>query len=182
MKKETSSLVDRFNAAVLKFRLNRAPLKFVLDRGHPVLLKMPRPLDMAIKSRDFDLVKSLLDAGANPNLSTHFSSPALVEAVDWAADLKLMKLIAQYDVNVDQANKAGTTALHRIVTSSGDDTEEAFLYLLSLKANPDLKDDFGHTPRDLIKHHSKQNLQNILDRFEKKNNVLKVKSPAPKKL
>ena len=181
MKKEMKTIVDKFNAAVLKFKLNKAPLKIVFDRGRPVLLKMPRPLDLAIKARDFDLVKNLLDAGANPNLSTHFSSPAMVEAVDWSADLKIMKLIAQYDVNINQANNAGTTALHRIVSSSGKDTEEAFAYLLSLKADPGLKDDLGHTVRDLIKAYGKPHLQDILDNFEKKKNVLKAKPSTPKK-
>lgn len=160
--------------------VNKAPLQAVFFESatSPVsLLKLPRQLDSAVRARDMDAVMDLLKQGADPNLTTHFSGPALTEAADWVADVEMMKLLVRYGADVNQSNNAGTTPLHKVITNASlnnNKAEEAFRYLLSAGANPDApRNELGYTPREWLDHFQKDNLKKILDEHDRNGRFLR---------
>lgn len=150
--------------------VNKAPLQFVFEpqSGTIALLKMPRALDLAVRARDLGEARALLEAGANPDLCTHFSGPALNEAADWRADIGMMRLLVTYGADVNRPNAAGTRPLHKVISSFNDQAaEEAFLFLLSQGADIDgVANSTGMTPRQYIEHFRRDNLRLILEAFE----------------
>ena len=109
---------------------------------------LPRPLDLAIRARDHASVQKLLDLGAKPNLNTHFSGPALNEAVR-IQDLSMVQRVVRGGGDVDGANKAGSTPLHEAAALY--DRHAAVLiaeFLLGKGARLDLKNDMGFTPAE----------------------------------
>jgi len=169
-----------FNAVMPK-DINRAPRVLVLDRKQLVVLRQPRQLDLAIRANDIDKVVELLDKGANPNLVTDFSGPALNEAVN-AGNPDMMALLLRRGAKVDVANTAGTTPLHRAVSSFNRDEEKLPLVriLLDAGANPHAVDCHGETPLSLAKHFSNTKIeQTIVDFIAAQPPATPGKSPKP---
>lgn len=152
--------------------VNKAPVGFILfehGRFSPQIYRLPRQLDLAVKDGDIAEARRLLQAGANPNLCTHFSGPALNDAADWVADIDMMRLLVdEFHADVNQPNIAGTRPLHKVIGSFNNaKAEEAFRFLLSRGADIDGgKNSVGCTPREWIKRLGKDNLQKILDDIE----------------
>jgi len=150
--------------------INKSPLKAVFFESAlmPIyLLKLPRMLDLAVKDGDLEIVRELLEAGANPNLCTHFSGPALNDAADWVSNMDMIKLLVEFGADVNQANNADSTPLHKVVTTFSDErSEEAFRYLLSLGADTYAKNCLDYTVRDWVAYHKRDALQRILDEYD----------------
>jgi hypothetical protein len=135
---EYTKLSNLFNR-LTKETPNKAPVVFYSEKGTPFgMAKLPRPLDLAIRARDKDQVLSLLAAGADPNLTTDFSGPALNEAVD-INDPEMVKILLQHKADVNKANTAGSTPMHRAVSPmfKGDSQNLEIIKLL-LAQDPDL--------------------------------------------
>jgi ankyrin repeat protein len=164
--------------------VDHAPTKVVFgDKGSkPIkIVKEPRELDLAVREQNIEKAKELLEDGANPNLFTDVSGPALNEASDWVADVEMMRLLISFKADPKQANAQGVTPLHKVITTFNPHrAEEAFTYLLKEGADPEAQDKEGNSVRDYIKTHQKGNLQKILNDFDNKSGVFKVK-PAQNK-
>jgi serine/threonine-protein phosphatase 6 regulatory ankyrin repeat subunit B len=107
----------------------------------------------AVKSNDFDVMRLLLDAGANPALGmTNGSNPVLVLAALRGNTDKvtaMLRTFAEKGANLNAANKrGGDTALHIAVKASNNPLVRA---LLELGADLSVKDSNGKTPLDVAK-------------------------------
>ena len=152
---EFKKLSDLFNR-LRKETPNKAPVLFYSEKGTIFgVAKLPRPLDLAIRARDKDKVLALLQAGADPNLTTHFSGPALNEAVD-INDPEMVKILLQKGADVNKANTAGATPMHRAVSPmfKGDPQNLEIIELL-LERDPALhtKDCNRQTPLAKARDH-----------------------------
>ena len=65
----------------------------------------------AVKNNRGDVVKSMLDEGYNPNIKLANGDPALVYAIRADNDEAIPLLLAAKDIDVDQPNALGETAL-----------------------------------------------------------------------
>ncbi|MEC7702877.1 MAG: ankyrin repeat domain-containing protein [Pseudomonadota bacterium] len=150
--------------------INKAPIKVAIDSDGIHFLKLPRQLDIAVKANDLKKAEELLIAGANPNLTTHFSGPALNDSTEWGAHLDMMKLLVKYKADVNTPNNAGTLPLTKVIWANGfQGSDEAFEYLLGQGADPDLIipiDNQNMSPRDWVEHKKADNLQKILERYD----------------
>lgn len=148
-----SAAFNRIRGKIRKDGPNTAPVYIAVGesaREPFVVLKMPRPLDIAVRNDDKDEVKRLLAAGADPNLNTHFSGPALNEAVEHS-DVGMMRLLVDNGADVNAVNKAGSTPLHRAVTA-WKDKDAKIEFLLECGADATLRDFNGDTPAVFARH------------------------------
>lgn len=144
---------DRLSLVFNKLRpkgVNTAPWMFYSEKGTPFgVLKMPRPLDIAIRNSDIKEVETLLDKGADPNLVTHFSGPAIKEAAR-TADIDIVKLVHSRGADLNGTDTAGGTALHAAVSDTyGFNAQkklEILQYLLDNGARTDLRNSCDMTP------------------------------------
>ena len=127
--------------------VNKSPRLLFFEHGWFGVAKLPRPLDEAIRDRDHAEVERLLAKGANPNLSSHFSGPALKEAVT-TGDLSLVKLIVEKGGDINGVNTANATALHAAISDlrGRPEQQEVMEYLLSQNPRLDIKSSAGDTP------------------------------------
>jgi ankyrin repeat protein len=123
-------------------------VKAILDR-EPWLAKAPRrPLHYAAEGRHLDLVKLLLDHGADPNLDYGFSNvlgpvTALSRAVS-SGSYEIVKLLCERGAKLNVAiGKNEDSAFHYAV---GYRDARLVKLLLEHKADPDRKNDRGLTP------------------------------------
>lgn len=167
---EFTKLSKVFNALIPN-TANKPTRVFFYERGAFGMAQMSRPLDEAIQQRDAAKISALLDQGANPSLCTHFTGPALNEAVK-TCDMQIMRLLTDRGADVHAANKAGTTPLH-LAVAAWDATvrPQMIAHLLSLGANPLAQNCFGDTPMDTAKRNghndSIQLMQDYLDKVTK---------------
>lgn len=158
---------DKLNAIdVLKIALahggnpNLQQKKAILGRHHGFgdnsLGDGATPLMRAIKGNDFDTMKILLDAGANPSLGlangqtpvfliANTRLPASPAAANNAVEA--LKLLAAKGADVNAPNKQGATPL---ITAARSGSNPIVKALLELGANPDVKDAQGKTALDIV--------------------------------
>ncbi|GAA6225891.1 protein phosphatase 1 regulatory subunit 27 [Lates japonicus] len=85
----------------------------------------------------------------------HSGMAALHEAV-LSGNLDCVKLLVHYGADIHQRDEEGWTPLHMACSDGFPDIAR---YLLSLGANPELENDCGETPADLIDPDNKELLQ-----------------------
>jgi ankyrin repeat protein len=131
------------------------------------------PLYLSTEAGDVEVVRALLDKGANPNINDMGFTPFLVAAgvtpggrggATAAANTAIMDLMIQHGANVNAQvtgtrtysmrisympppDKEGTSALHGAVQAG---RTEIVRYLLDKGANPELVDANGKRPIDLV--------------------------------
>lgn len=142
-------LSDIFNKLRPK-GVNTAPLLFYSE-GKTIFgaMKCARPLDVAIGSRDIKQVEALLDKGANPNLVSNATGPAIKEAAK-TGDLDIVKLVHKRGGDVNGRDSVGGTALHASISEMYDFNSKEQLavmeYLLDHGARNDFTNSCDMTP------------------------------------
>ncbi|XP_012285282.1 BRCA1-associated RING domain protein 1 [Orussus abietinus] len=101
-------------------------------------------LHNACTKGDEMFVKSLLDAGANPNTKDYADWTPLQEAASWGY-CAICKLLLEAGAQPNTPGKDNKTALHE--AASNNNIDEAKL-LLQYKANPNVYDQCGKAPVD----------------------------------
>lgn len=114
------------------------------------------PLLLAADEGNLDMMRTLLDAGADPSLTTDQNITALMMAVGAAATLaeerptyakqhvlEAVKLLVELGNDVNAIGHFGWTALHLAAYHGEDDVIE---YLINKGADPNKLDGFGQTP------------------------------------
>ncbi|QOD38759.1 ankyrin repeat domain-containing protein [Candidatus Wolbachia massiliensis] len=127
------------------------------------------PLGAAINSYNIDLVKLLLENGANPNIKVfHKYTPLRYPGVVTCSNI--VKLLLEYDADPN-------TRVYDFVpldVAADDKFYEVAELLLKYRADPNAQDSFGNTTLHraykhyrvaelLLKHGADPNIQNILD-------------------
>lgn len=129
--------------------VNKSPVLFyAFDHGalNAGYVTQPRLLDLAIRGGNHTDVQMLLDLGAKPNLTTHFSGPATNEAVR-TGDIAMVERIVKGGGDVNAPNKAGSMSLHEAVALYDKDASLAIIdYLLEKGARLDMKNSVDCTP------------------------------------
>jgi len=114
------------------------------------------PLLLAAETNNFDAVKALLEAGADPLVTTEAGTTAMVFASQAGASVQNMrtaeeralaietvKLLWERGVDVNKSGTFGWTPLHGAAYQG---LKEVIEFLVSKGANIDQKDEFGQTP------------------------------------
>lgn len=175
----------RFDSSVMlsAIKANKASMiKYLHKRGCPI---PEYPLYSAIIGKHYDIIKTLIKIGVNPNehvqgedntvLEEYLNNDAAVLALcqggadvnvatngtplichamyTWGQNLKTLKILCKYKVNLNVQNINGDTPLHILVENRNKDD---LVYMKELLKNPidfTIVDNFGKTALDLAKEH-----------------------------
>lgn len=123
---------------------------------------------LPLRHRAEEVIKVLLEAGANPNLSIGNNSDGDPPALNYCLEPSTAQLLLKYGADIDAQDYAGVSKLHRSIVDEDFDMAN---FLLTQGANPNLKDDEGRTPifyvqdkdmlRLLIEHGAELNLCDV---------------------
>ena len=140
------------NPNFLNRRYNMASIAHMnTDQGLRLQDKYITALIAAIKNDHIDIVKILLDAGANPNLpksndmsiSGSSGDTALAVAVDYADNTSLIQMLLSKKADPNIPNSLGLTPLMHAIKKNHFNV---VLLLLNAGADPNPKNRFGDTP------------------------------------
>ena len=120
-----------------------------------VLLQGSTPLVLAAETSNVDVIKALVDAGADPNIPTEQGTTALIMAAGAGTDVQrarepeeralsaqTVRYLVEHGADVNAAGQFGWTALH---AAAYQGINEDIEYLVSKGAKIDQKDNFGQT-------------------------------------
>jgi ankyrin repeat protein len=121
-----------------------------------IVLQGSTPLLLAAEINNLDVIKALVEAGADPKIPTEQGTTALMmsagagtdvqrarEPEERAVAVETAKFLVDHGVDVNAAGQFGWTALH---AASYQGMNDVISYLVSKGANIDQKDSFGQTP------------------------------------
>ena len=111
------------------------------------------PLMKAVKKNDMDLVKNLLDSGADAKATNHYEWSALMMAAFYRNDKMVELLLPKSDAKA--ANRFGYTALMYAVMSGNDKSVE----LLLPKSDVTATNKWGYTALDYATHENYEHNQ-----------------------
>ena len=120
-----------------------------------IILQGATPLFLAAEVNNFDVIKVLVEAGADPLLASDRGTTPLIMATGGGTDvqrerapeerataIETVKFLVEHGADVNAAGQYGWTALHAAAYQGMNDVIE---YLVSKGANIDQKDEFGQT-------------------------------------
>jgi ankyrin repeat protein len=120
-----------------------------------IVLQGATPLFLAAEVNNLDVIKTLVDAGADPLIATERGTTPLVMAAGGGTDvqrerapeerataIESAKFLVEHGADVNAAGQYGWTALHAAAYQGLNDVVE---YLVSNGAKIDQKDEFGQT-------------------------------------
>jgi uncharacterized protein len=121
-----------------------------------ILLQGSTPLVLAAETSNLEVIKALVDAGADPNIPTEQGTTALIMASGAGTDVQrarepeeramsaqTLRYLIEHGADVNAAGQFGWTALH---AAAYQGINEDIEYLVSKGAKIDQKDKFGQTP------------------------------------
>ena len=121
-----------------------------------IILQGATPLFLAAEVNNLDVIKALVEAGADPLIATERGTTPLMMAAGAGTDVQrerapeeramaveTAKFLVERGADVNAAGQYGWTALHAAAYQGMNDVIE---YLVSKGAKIDQKDEFGQTP------------------------------------
>ena len=146
---EGTSLLDVSYRISESFDKNKEMFKILVENGFDLesRIKADRsdydytPLMIAVYKKDYDMVKYLLDKGANPNTANNENKTALMIAIA-NNNFDISKLLIQQGANINTKDEYGYTALMRAAMIG---SYEMVKFLLENGANINTKDNDGNT-------------------------------------
>jgi len=120
-----------------------------------IILQGATPIFLAAEVNNLDVIKVLVEAGADPLLASERGTTPLIMAAGGGTDvqreraleerataIETTKFLVEHGADVNAAGQYGWTALHAAAYQGMNDVIE---YLVSKGANIDQKDEFGQT-------------------------------------
>ena len=86
----------------------------------------------ACQNKDYEMVKYLIENGADPNITAENSGTPLINAFP---DLELVKYLVKHGADINQPDRYGTTP---IIIACKNGYIEVVKYLLNQKVNADI--------------------------------------------
>ncbi|MBD3338390.1 MAG: hypothetical protein GF353_04745 [Candidatus Lokiarchaeota archaeon] len=134
------------------------------------ILYSPTPqLHKAVKSKDTNLIKELLNSGTDVNLKNRKGISALHIASEFGT-YEIVKLLIKYGADVNANTNYDVTPLH--FAAQGGDTEIANL-LISMGAKVNSEDNEGRTPLSWIvrREYASRDMIDLLELHEDANEI-----------
>jgi ankyrin repeat protein len=157
--------VQRNNPEVVKFLLDSGCDVFAKDHnGNTIAYYLVGSFDN-IKPDEFDYKLKLLQEKGMQMNTTQAGGNTLIHLAAKDNNVVLLKLLSDFDINVNVKNDEGFTALHLIAMKATDD--QSMKYLLSKGANKKIKTDFEETAYDLASENELLQKQNTSLNFLK---------------
>lgn len=97
----------------------------------------------AVDHQQLEIVRLLLDRGADPRLADHAGWTPLIHAIYFGSDETLLGLLLDRGADIDARNDRGVTALY-LAAAAGREPQVQFL--LKRGADPQLATEAGYTP------------------------------------
>ena len=97
------------------------------------------PLCSAIMNKNIEIIKLLLESGANPNTKHHYGRGL----IHLTSDQQIIELLLRYGLNINDVDIMGVTALYSAVMKQGFNFIQ---YLLEHKADPNIATSNDDTP------------------------------------
>ncbi|MEI0612043.1 ankyrin repeat domain-containing protein [Brachyspira pilosicoli] len=144
---EGTSLLDVSYKISESFDKNKEMFKILVENGFDLESRINddssdyTPLMIAVYKEDYDMVKYLLDKGANPNTANNENKTALMIAND-EGNNNIVKLLIQQGANINTQDEYGITVLMYAAVSGN---YEMVKFLLENGANINTKDNYGNT-------------------------------------
>ncbi len=128
-------------------------VKRFVEEGYPLnslptvcRVDAPRtPLESAVRIGNIEIVKYLLESGAQPNLQKHSGGDTSLHAAAIRGDNEILQQLLKYGGDPLRVDYDGNSPLHYAAMFANLDTAKM---LLDLGADPDQKNRKGETPRD----------------------------------
>ncbi len=142
------------NAKILREGSHAQILQLLNSNFPPTRQELSESLSSVVWREDYELIKLLLDAGADPNVATPDHMLPLMCAIE-QLNKRLVELLIEHGANVKTGNEGSLfTPLHLAVDAEADcawqtdrvPNSQIIELLLSSGADPTLKDEFGKTP------------------------------------
>lgn len=116
---------------------------------------------VAVEEGDYDALRSLLIGGSNTGVSD-FEGRSLLMIAASLDNIDIMELLFDYNVQIEQKDRNGSTALHWAIRSGA---VGATVLLLERGAQPDTQNDQGMTPTMLAVRENDRYLVEEILRF-----------------
>jgi hypothetical protein len=121
-------------------------------------------LEIAASNDNFDIIKMLLEAGADPDSRLPGQKSALMLlCARGSSDIKSIKILLEAGANVNLKDKYGHTALMLAAISHAN--LDIFVLLLVAGADPMIKDERGRTALDMAKLEGNLKIVKFLEKY-----------------
>ena len=119
------------------------------------------PLIIAAYKGYIEIVKSLLEAGADVSVVDPGMKATALHAAAYAGNAEAAKLLIEYEIDIDkQGPYNGYTALHDAVWQNNIETAKV---LIEAGANPNIKSNTGETPLEFAKSRNHREIVALIE-------------------
>lgn len=131
----------------------------------------------AVDHNQIEIIRFLLDKGANPNLGDHAGWTPLIHAAYFGANEELLSLLIDRGADVNGRNDRGVSALYLAAAVGREDQVRV---LLKHGADPALASKAGYTPKQVAQMRGLERIVALLDGKEPPaGGVISTPSAAP---
>ena len=147
-----------------RYEVNFTSAPYVVYKKSPILL--------AAEAGSFEIMRLLVEAGADPDFSTEDGSSLLLAAA--RSNPECLTYALELQTNANLSNNNGQTALHLLLEIGTDSSltkgqiVEMLQILAASGANPDIKNNQGKSPTDLVFEYDYLAKTEFLEIFNKK--------------
>jgi hypothetical protein len=110
------------------------------------------PLHHAAAHANLNIIKMLIEHGANPNAKDFYGKTPLFKAIYNQNNLQIMKFLIQHGANAFQEDTFENSLLHEAVGWQGRGSVELVHFLLALGLNPNKKNSEHETPLNIAEY------------------------------
>ena len=140
-------------------------VKLLLGRGESATTELEdgrSALWFGADSPDIEVIKLLLENGANPNAIKEFESPFQI-MLRWNPKIEFVNMMLKYGADCNVADPWGFTAMHWFALHGSD--VEVFKLLLEAHGDISIADSYGETPLHILMYNAQGLILELLRAF-----------------